>query len=433
MKELNQLFDFIAASPTPWHAVSAVGALLKAAGYKPLQENDCWSLVPGDRYYTVRAGSSLIAWRMPKIPGAGWRMAAAHSDSPAFKVKGARLQNGCTLLDTEGYGGMIRASWMDRPLGLAGRVLVRTETGVERRLIGPDRDLAVIPHLAIHFDRAMNEGHKYDLKKDMQALFAPGDKTERYRELLAAEASCRPENILSEELLLYCRQPGAVAGAAGELILCPRLDDLGCAWATLKGFLAAEGKNPTQGAVWCLFDNEEVGSGTRQGACGSFLPDILARAGAALGENEETRRVALARSLLLSADNGHATHPNFAEMSDGGHPVRLNEGVVLKFNASQKYTTSAETAALFRAVCAAAGVPVQDYYNRADLPGGSTLGNLLSAQVSVPMADVGLPQLAMHSCVETAGARDVEYLLTACAAWYGAAIEPAEQGYRVEL
>ncbi len=428
MQETKDLFAFIEKSPTPWHAVQTTAARLEEAGYTRLEEAQPWALVPGQKYYTVRAGSSLIAWRMPLAAGAGWRMAAAHSDSPAFKVKGASVHAGCTMLDTEGYGGMIRASWLDRPLGLAGRVMVKTPEGIESRLVAPDGDLAVIPHLAIHMDRAMNEGHKYDVKKDMQALFAPGEAPESYRALLASEAGCAPEELLAEDILLYCRQPGRAVGPGGQLLLCPRLDDLGCAWAALEGFLAGEA-DCSQGAVFCLFDNEEVGSGTRQGACSSFLPDILARAGAALGESGETRRQGLAKSLLLSADNAHATHPNFAEMGDAAHPVRLNSGVVLKFNASQKYTTTAATAALFRAVCAAAGVPVQEYYNRPDLPGGSTLGNLLAAQVSVPMADVGLPQLAMHSAVETAGAQDASWLKTACAAWYSARLSPKGEGW----
>lgn len=430
MREVKDLFEFIQKSPTPWHAVAAAAARLEAAGYARLEEARPWALAPGGRYYTVRAGSSLLAWRMPQRAGAGWRMAAAHSDSPAFKVKGASLRAGCTMLETEGYGGMIRASWLDRPLGLAGRVMIKTGQGVECRLIAPDQDLAVMPHLAVHMDRAMNEGHKYDLKKDMQALLLPGEGPGRYRQLLADEAGCRPEDILAEDMLLYCRQPGTLAGPEGELLLCPRLDDLGCAWAALEGFLA--GAENGQGAIYCLFDSEEVGSGTRQGACGSFLPDLLARAGEALGEGGEARRQALAKSLLLSADNGHATHPNFAEVGDAAHPVRLNGGVVLKFNASQKYTTTAPTAALFHAVCAAAGVPVQEYYNRADLPGGSTLGNLLAAQVSVPMADVGLPQLAMHSCVETGGAKDPAWLAAACAAWYSAQVLPRGEGWVLE-
>ena len=429
MNDSDLLFDFIRRSPSPWHAVKTAAEALDKAGYTRLEERESWRLAPGGKYYTTREGSSLIAWRQPAAPAAGWRIAAAHSDSPAYRVKGAAVKSGCTMLLTEGYGGMIRASWLDRPLGLAGRVLVRTAAGVEARLIAPDRDLAVMPHPAIHLDRGLNDGHKYDPKADMQALFAPGDKTADYEALLAAEAGCAVKDILGADILLYCRQEGTTAGAEGELILCPRLDDLACAWATLQGFLEAPASD--EGAVWCLFDNEEVGSGTRQGALGTFLPDVLAAAGEALGETEDERRQGIAKSLALSADNGHAIHPNFASYADGDFPVRLGGGVVLKFNANQTYTTTGLTAALFKAVCEGAGVPVQTYYNRPDMPGGSTLGNLLGTRVPLPMADIGLPQLAMHSCVETAAASDVAALHKACAAWYAAKLTPAENGWAI--
>ena len=429
----NDLFDFIAASPSPFHAVAETALRLRQAGYRQLEETEHWQLDAAGRYFAIRGGTSLIAWQMPTEAGAGWRMAAAHSDSPAFKVKSASQRAGCTMLDTEAYGGMLRATWMDRPLGLAGRVVVRTAQGVEGRLIAPKADLAVMPSLAIHMDRAANDGHKYDLQKDTQALFGLSG-TESYTSLLAKEANCAPEDILGADVQLYCRQPGTLTGPEGELTLCPRLDDLACAWAALTGFLAADGKGRGQGAVFCLFDSEEVGSGTAQGACGSFLPDVLARAGEALGESRDARRRALANSLLLSADNGHAIHPNHAEMSDPSHPVRLGGGVGLKFNASQKYTTTGLTAGLFHCLCEKAGVPVQEYYNRPDLPGGSTLGNLLSAQVSVPMLDIGLPQLAMHSCVETAATADLTHLAAVCESWYKAFIAPTGGGsYEVRL
>ncbi len=424
MSNTTELFRYIEAAPTPWHAVAETARRLDEAGFARLEEADSWGLEPGRKYYTTRAGSSLIAWRMPKVPGAGWRMSAAHSDSPAFRVKGAVDRAGCTMLDLEGYGGMIRAAWLDRPLGIAGRLMVKTADGIREQLVDLGGEQAVIPHLAIHMDRTANSGHNYDMKKDMPALYAPAAKAD-LQQALADAAGCKKEEILAQDLLLYCSDKGTQT--PNGLILVPRLDDLGCAFAGLAGLLNAP--ESEQGAVFCLFDNEEVGSGTRQGALSSLLPDVLARAAEALGENAEDSRRALAKSLLLSADNGHAIHPNFAEMSDAANPVRLGGGVVLKWNASQKYTTSGETAALFRSVCEKAGVPVQDYYNRPDLPGGSTLGNLLSAQVSVRMADIGLPQLAMHSCVETAAAQDVDALVNAVCAWYAARIEKTSQGW----
>ncbi len=425
MNKVQDLFDYIGAAPTPWHAAAETVRRLEQAGWKHLYECDRWELEPGKKYFTTRADSAVIAWRMPKTASAGWRMSAAHSDSPAFKVKGTVDRAGCTMLDLEGYGGMIRPSWLDRPLGIAGRLMVEGDTGIETRLVDLGGDAAIIPHLAIHMDRTVNSGHNYDLKKDMQALYSAKPGESLMKAVEKAAGISEQERIAGMDLLIYCPQPGVKT--PNDLVICPRLDDLACAWACLEGLLNAPDQE--QGAVFCLFDNEEVGSGTRQGAVGSFLPDVLARANAALGADAEDVRCALANTLLLSADNGHAIHPNFAEMSDPSHPVRLGGGVVLKFNSSQKYTTTGETAAIFESVC---DVPVQSYYNRADLPGGSTLGNLLSAQVSVPMADIGLPQLAMHSCVETAEAGDVCALAKACSNWYAARIKKTRTGWDIE-
>lgn len=431
MQFYQDLFDYIEKSKTPFHAVAESARRLQAAGFAPLNEAEHWNLAPGGKYFVTRNQSSIIAFVMPQQPEMGWRISAAHSDSPGFKVKSTSQKAGFTMLDTEGYGGMIRSSWLDRPLGIAGRVLVKTPTGVESRLVDFGDTKAVIPHLAIHLDRKVNEGHNYDLKKDMQAVFAAGQKDACYQQILAQQAACEPEDIVAQDMQLYCTEKGQLVGGEQEFALCPRLDDLACGWAALQGFLQATPSQ--QGRIWCLFDNEEVGSGTRQGACGSFLPDVLARAAKELGEDAQQQRISLANSLLLSADNGHAIHPNFAEMSDEGHPVRVGGGVVLKFNASQKYTTNAVTAALFHSICSKAQVPVQEYYNRPDLPGGSTLGNLLAAQVSIPMADIGLPQLAMHSCVEMAGVQDIEWLRTACEAWYNAEIRcTADGSYQVQ-
>lgn len=426
---LQDLFSFLTASPSPWHAVSESAARLRKAGYTPLDEAKPWAPASGGAYYATRGRSSLIAFRLPEGPLTGWRMAAAHSDSPTYRVKytgrGAE-KGGYVRLSTEGYGGMNAASWLDRPLTVAGRVLLRTADGVESRLVCPDRDLLTIPSLAVHLDRERNTGHKYDPHTDMQPLYSlAGGRT--LPALLAAELGAAEEEILDLDLDLCVRQAPVLLGPEEELIQAPRLDDLECAWATLTGFLAAP-PLPGVGALWCLFDSEEVGSGTMQGACGSFLPDVLARAAAALGLGPDAQRAALAGSLALSVDNAHAAHPNFPEKSDPEGSVRLGGGVVLKYNAGQRYTTTAVTGGLFQALCRRAGVPVQLFANRADLPGGSTLGHLLSAQVSVPMADIGLAQLAMHACVETASARDAEWMQQAMTAWYAADIERTADG-----
>lgn len=418
---LTDLFGFLSASPSRYHAALECAARLRTAGFAPLREASPWALRPGGAYYAARGGASVIAFRLPAGPLQSWRITAAHSDSPTWRIKcgGRPAQDEVyARLVTEGYGGMNMASWLDRPLTAAGRVLLRTQEGVESRAVYLDRDLLTIPSLAIHLDREINKGHSYDPQKELQPLYslagAPG-----LPELLAGELGVKPEEILDMDLELCARQAPVLLGPQGEFIQAPRLDDLECAWGTLAGFLAAP-PLPNTGAVWCLFDSEEIGSGTMQGASGSFLPDVLTRAAAALGLGEDARRAALAGSTALSADNAHARHPNFAEKSDPQNLVKPGGGVVLKYSASQKYTTTAVTGGLFRAVCQRAGVPVQVFANRADMPGGSTLGHLLSAQVSIPMADIGLAQLAMHSCVETASSRDAGWLLDAMTAWYAA-------------
>lgn len=419
---LDDLFAFLSASPSPFHTVEESAARLRRAGFVPLCETQGWQLSPGGAYYVTRNQSSLIAFRLPAAGLHSWRIAAAHSDSPTWSVRcGGRAEEalGYARLSTEGYGGMNAPSWLDRPLTVAGRVLLRTENGVEGRLVCLDRELLTIPSLAIHLDRGLNNGHNYDPKKDMQPLLGLAGK-KSLPALLAEELGAAEEDILDTDLTLCVRQKPVRLGPEGELIQAPRLDDLECVWGTLAGFLAAP--RPAQGvaALWCLFDSEEVGSGSRQGACGSFLPDVMARAAAALGLNTDAQRAALAGSFALSADNAHAVHPNFPEMSDPRSAVRPGGGVVLKYNARQKYTTTGLTGGLFRELCRRAGVPVQTYTNRADLRGGSTLGHLLTAQVSVPMVDIGLAQLAMHSCVETAAAQDAVWLRDAVAAYYAA-------------
>lgn len=418
METIEGLFHYLHQSPSPYHAVKSAADLLKAAGFVCLEEGDAWALKPGGQYYVTRNQSSLIAFRLPSGNLTAWRMTAAHSDAPTFAVKGDRLEGdkAYVRLSAEGYGGMNCASWMDRPLTVAGRVAVQTERGVEGRLVYLDRDLLTIPSLAIHQQRDVNRGHDYNAQKDMQPLWGlTGGRS--LTDLLAEEMGVRPEQILARDLVLCPRQAPVLLGSEGELFQAPRIDDLACAYATLEGFLHA-GTRETLGQVYCLFDNEEVGSGTRQGAMSSFLPDVLTRIGEGLGLSAEARRRALATSMLLSADNGHAVHPNFPDKADPANRVYPNGGIVVKYAASQKYTTTGLTAGLFRAICQKAGVPVQVFANRADEPGGSTLGNLLARQVSVPMVDIGMAQLAMHSAVETAGSRDPEYFAQACQTFF---------------
>ena len=428
-KTLDRLFAFLRAGVTPWHAVAEAAAWLEAAGYTRLEESDYWNLAPGGRYYVTRNGSSIAAWRVPEHAIGGWRMALSHSDTPGWRIKPAKSSAaGCERLPVEGYGGMIMPTWLDRPLGVAGRVLVRTEDGLDTRLVNIDRPVAVIPSLCIHFDRSCNSGHTYNAQVDMQPLYGP----EGCRSLsaLVAEALGIPEeDMVDSELLLTTLQEPVRTGPDGEYYLSPRIDDLGCAAATLLGFLDADADCDSACApLWAMLDNEEVGSSTRQGAQSTFLRDLLDRILDVIPHSGQGLARALANSFCLSADNAHATHPNFPEKSDPAIPIRLGGGVVLKYNATQKYSTTAYSGAVFGEICRMAGVPVQRFANRADVPGGSTLGNLQANTVPVPTADIGLPQLAMHSAVETAACADADAMRRAVAAFYRAHIRTMGDG-----
>lgn len=415
----DDLVEFLQESVTPFHAAATAESWLRAAGYTRLEEADYWNLEPGKGYYVTRNGSSVVAWRVPEHAIGGWRIVASHSDSPSWKVKNDRVENdGCRRLSVEGYGGMIMPTWLDRPLTVGGRVIVKTEDGIESRLVCIDRDLLVIPSLAIHFQRDVNKGHSYNPQIDMQPLWGPAD-SRTSTDLVAEELGVDPADILDTDLQLVTRQTPTQIGPDGEFFMAPRIDDLECAATTLLGFLDAAAETDSACApVWAMLDNEEVGSSSRMGAESSYLRDVLDRIIEAVPHSGQAMPRALANSFMLSADNAHATHPNFPQKSDPCAPVRLGGGVVLKYNASQKYTTNAVSGAVFRAVCQKAGVPVQVFTNRADEAGGSTLGNLQSHTLPIPMADIGLAQLAMHSAVETASVADAEAMTKAVAAFY---------------
>ena len=412
----RRLLDFLDASPSCYHAVDNLTRRLEAEGYERLREVEPWTLRTGGKYYVVRGDSSLAAFRVPGGVPAGFMLAAAHSDSPTYKVREEAevLSAGnCVRLAVEPYGGMIARSWLDRPLSVAGRLVVRREGGIATQLVNVDRDLLVIPSVAIHLDREVNQGTALKANTDLLPLFGCGTERGRFRALLAEAAGVPEEDILSTELFLYPRAAAVLLGAEGEFVASPRLDDLQCVFGCLEGFLAA--KEGGSVPVLCVFNNEEVGSGTRQGADSTFLTDVLERISTALGRDW---RLMAVNSFLVSADNAHAVHPAHPELSDGAERPVLNGGVVLKYNAGQKYTTDAVSGAVFREVCRAADVPVQRYSNRADLPGGSTLGNISSAHLSIPSVDIGLPQLAMHAAYEVAGSRDTALLVRAMAEYF---------------
>ena len=415
----EQLFDFLAASPSCYHAVRAISDRLIADGYTQLREQDAWTLTPGGKYFTARNGSSLIAFRVPEGAPAGFLMAAAHTDSPTFKIKHnpEKKAGPYVQLTTEKYGGMLMNTWFDRPLSIAGRVITAKDGALQTALVDLDRDLAVIPSVAIHMNRTANDGFKLLANVDTLPLYGMQDSAGSFCAMVAQAAGVEESEILGEDLSLYVRTRGTVFGAKNEFILAPRLDDLGCVFGLLEGFLAAGASGSVP--VFCAFDNEEVGSETKQGAASSLLSDTLRRIALALGIGEEGYLRMLAQSFLVSADNAHAVHPNHPEYADPLNCPKLNGGVVIKFNANQRYTTDGVSCALFTAICHEANAPVQVYANRSDIPGGSTLGSIATAKVSVPSVDIGLAQLAMHASVETAGAEDLDALVRAMTVYYG--------------
>ena len=403
--ENTALFDFIAHCPTAFHTAATVCEALTAAGYTRLAESDAWTLEAGRGYFVSRGASSVIAFRAPEAFG-GFVIAAAHGDSPAPKIKeNADLKSeDYTELSVEPYGGMIFSTWFDRPLSVAGRVIVRTEGGIAARLCDLGVPTAVIPNVAIHMNRTMNDGTKLNAAVDLLPLYGGAD-AEPLRARVADSLGVAADDILSADLFVYNPQAGVEWNG---YISAPRLDDLQCVYAALHGFLDAGCGAAAK--VLAVFDNEEVGSRTQQGAASTFLCDVLRRVSAAFGRDYDA---AVAGSLMLSCDNAHAIHPNHPEYADKNHQVRMNGGVVIKYNANRNYATDAWSAALFRVICTRAGVPVQLYANRADIPGGSTLGNIANTQVSLPTVDIGAAQLAMHSAYETAGAADTAYLYRA--------------------
>ncbi len=423
------LLDFLDRSPNAFFAVANMKDILEQNGFLPLYEGQTWSLQAGKSYYVTRNDSALIAFRITKEDFRGFQIMASHCDSPVFKVKSnaeIEIDNNYVKLNVEKYGGMLCAPWLDRPLSVAGRIVVETETGVETRLVNINQDLLIIPNLAIHMNREANDGYVYNAQVDMLPLYGDIDAKGSFLQRIAAAAGVEEAQILDTDLYLYNRMKGTVIGANGEYIASGRLDDLQCAFASLQGLLAAEPKESI--AVHCVYDNEEVGSGTKQGAASTFLKDVLHRINSAFGRSEEDYLVSLQQSFLVSADNAHAVHPNHNSKSDPTNRPYMNKGIVIKYSANQKYTTDAISGAIFRKICKAANVPVQTFTNRSDMLGGSTLGNISNSQVALNTVDIGLPQLAMHSPYETAGAKDTAYLIEAARVLFSSSIEGSGDG-----
>jgi len=425
----REMLRFIDASPTPFHAVENMKNILLAEGYTQLEETACWDITAPGKYFVTRSGSALIAFRVPKADFRGFMICAAHTDSPCFKIKenSAVKQGGYSMLNIEKYGGMLCSTWTDKPLSAAGRIVVRENGRIAEKLVNIDRNLAVIPNVAIHMDREQNDGKKYNVNVDMLPIIGiAGESLEKEIEKASGVAS---EDILSRELSLYPRTPGIIWGGENELISSPRLDDLQCVWTALTALIDARDSEST--AVFCAFDNEEVGSGTKQGADSDFLADVLMRICESFDLDRMHASAKLANSFMVSADNAHAVHPNHPEYADRNDRPAINGGIVIKYDASGRYTTDSLSAAIFGEICKRAGVPVQVFTNRADKPGGSTLGHISAAHVSVPSVDIGAAQLAMHSAWETAGAKDTEYFVRGLCEFFSSSLKKSAQGYEI--
>lgn len=410
-KTAKKLLKFIQKSPTAFQAVEEMKKRLEKEGYKELKEEEHWEIIPGGNYYVTRNNSALIAFSIPKKPVWKFHIMASHSDSPALKIKEnpeIEVEKAYIKLNVERYGGMLLAPWFDRPLSVAGRLIVRKDGEIQEKLVTVDKDLLIIPNLAIHMNREVNDGYKYNVQKDMLPLYSSYEGKGSFMKQVAAEAGVEEKDILGHDLFLYDRTAGTIWGADEEFVSAPRLDDIQCAFASFEGFLRGEHKKSI--AVHCVLDNEEVGSSTKQGAASTFLKDTLKRINMGLGRTEEEYLMALADSFMVSADNAHALHPNHTDKTDPVNRPVINGGIVIKYNANQKYCTDGVSAAIFKDICDKAGVPYQTFVNRSDIAGGSTLGNISNTQVPMKTVDIGLAQLAMHSVYETAGVKDTENL-----------------------
>ena len=414
----RDLIHFIAKSPSPFHAVRGIKAALLYAGFTEIREEDTWQIEKGGKYVVTRNGSALMAFTVPQEGAEAFHITASHCDSPTFKIKeNPEIADGPYVkLNVEGYGGMIMSTWLDRPLSVAGRLLVTENGHLAEKLVAIDGTMLVIPSVAIHMDRSVNQHKEWKVQKDMLPLYGMTGAKTPFMDVIAAAAKVKAEDILAHDLILYSRVPGTIWGEEREFISSPKLDDLQCAFACFRGF--TQGQKEKYISVYALFDNEEVGSATSHGAGSTFLANTLERLARSLGYSYDETMAMIARSFMISADNAHSVHPNHPEYADPVNRPVINGGIVIKYSAAQKYATNAFSAAYFKKLCKDHDIPTQTFTNHSDNPGGSTLGNISNTVIAMPTVDIGLPQLAMHSSYETAGVKDTAYLVDAVTKFY---------------
>ncbi len=417
-QQAQDLLDYIDASPSPWHAVNSTVAALNANGFEALTEKESWELTAGGRYYVTRDGSSIIAFTIGSKPieTAGFRIVGAHTDSPGLRLKpkAAHAKQGVAQLGVEVYGGPILATFTDRDLSLAGRVNLTTTDGFASQYIHLTDSIVRLPNLAIHMNREVNsKGLHLDKQTQLPLIFGyAADSTEAGQQInavIAKELGINPEDILNWDLNIYDTQKGSVWGDAQQFIANSQLDNLASCHAALEALIATNKPNAT--TVCAFFDHEEVGSESTTGADGSLMRDVMQRIFHHQATDTEAQLRSIANSFLISADMAHAFHPNHPSAYEPEHHASVNQGPVIKVNANQRYTTTANTAARFIQLCKKARVPYQEYSHRTDLGCGSTIGPMISAQLGMPTVDVGNPMWAMHSIRESAGVLDHGYMI----------------------
>lgn len=433
MKHSNQFLDFIKKTPTAFHAIKEIKELLNKEGYTELQENKAWILEENKNYYVTRNSSSIIAFKLPANPSnSHFQIVASHSDSPCFKIKPNGIVSSGTYikLNTEKYGGMILSSWLDKPLGIAGRIFTKNNNEIKESIVDLNKNI-VIPNVAIHMNREINTTFTYNPQVDLLPLLSASlNKETTIKNVIANSLDINEDFILSHDLFIYNKNRGMVWGENSEFISAPQIDNLECAYTSLIALINSSTSDDVI-PVYACFDNEEVGSSTKQGANSTFLEDVLKRIHFAFSKNTDEYFVKIANSMLVSADNAHATHPNHPEKADASNQVFMNKGIVIKSHASQAYTSDALSIAIFTSILDKISVPYQFFANRSDMASGSTLGNISSSHISIPSIDIGLAQLAMHSSFETAGTNDLEYMVIGLQEFYQTNIKKENSTYKL--
>ena len=403
----EKLLTFIKESPTAFQAVEMMKTRFTENGFTELKEDEHWEIKNGGKYFVIRNHSAIIAFTVPEVSSDVFHIIASHSDSPSLKIKEnpEMVENGYVKLNVELYGGALLAPWFDRPLSVAGRLIVKEDEQICEKLVTVDKDMLMIPNLAIHMNREANSGYKYNVQKDMLPLYGLESAKGSFFKTVAEAAGVKEEDILGHDLFLYNRMPGTVWGSEEEFVSAPRLDDLQCAFSSMEGLIA--GKNEKSICVHMVMDNEEVGSSTKQGADSNYLMNYMERIYIALGMNRGDFLTAVNNSFLISADGAHAAHPGFTGKMDPTNKPSLNQGVVFKISANQKYTSDGFSISVIKQIIEGKDIKTQDFVNNSKEAGGSTIGPISSTHLETDSVDLGIPMLAMHSVRELCGRDDL--------------------------